>query len=935
MTNKPKQKKTKKSTTPSFSSIGWNTTDAEEIERRRVRGQLEKFHFSAANPGEKYFGSYLIRSERDKQYQVEIRSLTEHINSCNCPDASGNGLGTCKHIEHILFRLRKTGVRAFNLAAKEGASHTEIYLDTRDAPRICIRWGKSLPVSLQKVLESFFSSDGSLLGNLLVTYPALRTALLSIENAAAQVRVSQHIDGFFERQQRLAQREIYEATFLKDVEVGKRSLDLMKFPLFPYQQQGMMHLAFGERALLADEMGLGKTVQAIAAAELLRRNKNIQRVLVVATASLKAEWEEQISKFTDLPVRIIQGTRKDRLKQYQEPSFFYLTNYEQVVMDQAEIQRLLLPDLVILDEAQRIKNWQTKTANTIKELKSPYAFVLTGTPLENRIDDVYSIVQFLDPHLFGPLFRFNRDFYQLDEQGKAIGYKNLNELHRRLKGIMLRRRKEDVEGQLPTRTVNNYFVQMDPEQGDRYTEYEEQVSRLVARAQKRPLRKEEMEKLQKFLSCMRMLCDTPYILDQKCRIAPKIDELDSILTDLLADESSKVIIFSEWERMLELVADWATEKEYGFAWHTGSVPQQRRRVEINRFKTDPHCRLFLSTDSGSVGLNLQAANVVINLDLPWNPAKLEQRIARAWRKHQTRSVQVINLITENSIEHRMLYLLGQKQTLATGVLDGLEDLQSMQLPSGRAAFMERMQALMGEAEPVTPLETEKPKATESVTKRILAQIDNQIDLIQRYRDQISDEDIIFAVVERGAENLQMQLQQLMAEESPKQAPRVEVLDRETYSTLQRLINAGVIQMNKPEEILHAAPGMVESKQQIAEQDRIQALRLLKESTHQLRLTKVLLDSEFCAEALLPLKRAITSVIHALAHTAGHGERPESERLSAEFIQEVLIQQQAHPAKLFLLWGYCQNDPVESSIEQLQSVWTDTQSVLEFAERVLE
>ena len=142
--------------------------------------------------------------------------------------------------------------------------------------------------------------------------------------------------------------------------------------------------------------------------------------------------------------------------------------------------------------------------------------------------------------------------------------------------------------------------------------------------------------------------------------------------------------------MRELAAEMGVET----AWHTGSVPQQRRRAEIMRFKQDPACRLFLSTDSGSVGLNLQAASAVVNVDLPWNPAKLEQRIARAWRKNQTRSVSVINLVCEDSIEHQILHLLGQKQALADGVLDGQGDLAALKMPSGRAAMIERMQALM-------------------------------------------------------------------------------------------------------------------------------------------------------------------------------------------------------------------------------------------------
>ena len=135
----------------------------------------------------------------------------------------------------------------------------------------------------------------------------------------------------------------------------------------------------------------------------------------------------------------------------------------------------------------------------------------------------------------------------------------------------------------------------------------------------------------------------------------------------------------------------------------GSVPQDRRRAEIARFKRDPDCRLFLSTDSGSVGLNLQIASSVINLDLPWNPAKLEQRIARAWRKNQMRTVDVINLVTEDSIEHVMLQVLSQKQALADGVLDGQDDLKAMKLPSGRRAFVERMSAMM--APPAAPVPT--------------------------------------------------------------------------------------------------------------------------------------------------------------------------------------------------------------------------------------
>src|SRR5262249_59760 len=172
-----------------------------------------------------------------------------------------------------------------------------------------------------------------------------------------------------------------------------------------------------------------------------------------------------------------------------------------------EINGTLKPDVVVLDEAQRIKNWQTKTARRVKSLVSPYAFVLTGTPLENRIDETYSIVQYLDPEIFGPLFRFNRDFYELDERGRPAEYKNLGEMHRRLSGVMLRRRKRDVEEQLPGRTEKTFFVPMVEEQAARYEDYEYMARKLAAVAQRRPLTKEEFDRLQQYLACMRMICD--------------------------------------------------------------------------------------------------------------------------------------------------------------------------------------------------------------------------------------------------------------------------------------------------------------------------------------------------------------------------------------------------------------------------------------------
>ncbi|MBN8246804.1 MAG: DEAD/DEAH box helicase, partial [Verrucomicrobia bacterium] len=334
-----------------------------------------------------------------------------------------------------------------------------------------------------------------------------------------------------------------------------------------------------------------------------------------------------------------------------------------------------------------------RTTQAIKRLRSRYAFVLTGTPIENRIDELYSLMDYLDPSLLGPLFRFNREFYQLDERGRPQGYRNLAVLQDRIRPYLLRRRKSDVETELPERTDRNHFVTLTPKQQEPYDDFAHTVAKLHAIAKRRPLTRQEQEKLLRTLAMMRMTCDTNYILEPEDRSSSKLPELETLLEECRDNAGVKVIVFSEWERMLELVRGVCDRIGLGYAWHTGSVPQRRRRGEILAFKSDPQCRVFLSTDSGSTGLNLQNASVVINCDLPWNPAKLEQRIARAWRKHQTQRVTVINLVARNTIEERMLETLANKQALADGVLDRRGDLEAIPLRGGSQAFLERLEQL--------------------------------------------------------------------------------------------------------------------------------------------------------------------------------------------------------------------------------------------------
>ena len=841
---------------------GWISTDADEIRRREWRGRTEIDDVEALGDSDQPFGDYRVRSSNGNGYVVEIRALGERINSCGCRDFATNGLGTCKHIEGVLGRVRRGAGKASN-------PRIEVYVD---ATR-----GESLRIGKPEVGAEH---DAALADEVASLCSRLRrgsaTALRELRRLADanpnDLRVSRQLDAWVDAQRAETRRSRRRAAFEAKLASGKESFaGLLRRPLLPYQKDGVLHLAFGERALLADDMGLGKTVQAIAACALLRELHGIERVLVVCPASLKTEWEEQIGLFSDLPATAVFGNAGDRRRQYRHGEFFTLCNYEQVLADGDELAALVRPDVIVLDEAQRIKNLQTKTAAAIKRLDSRYAFVLTGTPLENRIDELYSILQFLNPKLLGPLFRFNREYYELDERGRPVGYRNLDQLAERVSSVMLRRRKEDVETELPARTTKTFFVPMTETQRIFYVDYEHLVARLASIARRRPLTREEFEKLQRFLACMRMVCDTPYILDDKARDCPKMDELERLLPDLLADPERKIIVFSEWVRMLSLVREHAVDAGLEFAWHTGEVPQQRRRAEIRRFREDPDCRLFLSSESGGVGLNLQAADTVINLDLPWNPARLEQRIARAWRKRQTRPVSVVNLVSEDTIEHRMLALLDQKRALADAVLDRLGDPADVKMPNSRSAFLERLERVIG---PAPKAEPSPPSPLERLRDDLVARHGPALKRIL-VRDGSGEALVVASLPPEGAGEEERRLAE--AFEVP-----VNVIDEATHEAMLRLAKAGFVSV-PTEGMREVFPGPGGQTPQ-TDHRIVRANALVERAQRKFKAAALLDGGGFAEEARTPAVEAACLGVGALAALRGIDEPTDAEGAAAFLVQ---------------------------------------------------
>lgn len=680
--------------------------DLWQLGLRKQFGEENEFHITNTGAGP-IFSEYIVwNPASNNSYSVTIRiaipkkgmplenSLNWIGNTCNCPDFKTNRLGLCKHISAVLHKVhKKRGVKKL-LAVGSRPAHSMIYVDYRRGPRVRLYIGANPEKPLLEWAARFFDADGLLLEEAVGQFEPL---IKEVRNIQPEFKCSDEVyDLIAEKREYLRRSDILQ----RMLPLGPNSSDfdqLLKAPLFPYQKQGIWFAINAGRCLLADEMGLGKTIQAIGAAELLQKTMNIQRVLIVCPTSLKYQWKSEIEKFTNSTVHVVEGIQTRRMEQYgKTEAFYYILSYNTITAD-AEYMQILGADLLIVDEAQRLKNFRTKVSIQLKKVRTPYCIVLTGTPLENKLEDLYSVMQLIDQNKLPPLYRF-LDRYQISgENGQVVGYKNLKEIGGILSDCLIRRVKKAVLKELPKRMDKVLVVQMTEEQKAIHRELGDAVARLVAKWKRfHFLNETDRRILLLCLSQMRMVADSTYILDQQTRFDTKITELMYILEEALADPKQKVVVFSQWERMTRLVAQELDACDIQYAYLHGGISSYDRAELLTRFKEEPQCQVFLSTDAGSVGLNLQSASLLINLDIPWNPAVLEQRVGRIHRMGQAENVTIINMVSAESIEQRILGLLEFKTSMAQGVLDPDGDDTIFMSESRFKKFMENVETMAGD-----------------------------------------------------------------------------------------------------------------------------------------------------------------------------------------------------------------------------------------------
>jgi hypothetical protein len=659
------------------------------------------------------------RGSRARPYRTLLRGIDPLDASCECPDFLRSSLGLCKHLVAVLETV--AGTRSGLLAARASLPNggplrwDPVRPLTGTGDWLArVRWVGGIP---SRALGRWIHrTRGSAWAVKVPESSVQRLALVDrLLGTLGDGDDEPALHALLEADRRRLTREIEDTRAVRRMRDALRSL---KHRLYPYQREAVERFLTRGTLLLADDMGLGKTAQAIAACHALWRVGRVRRGLLVVPASLKAQWIREWQLFTDVPATVVDGTPAQRRAAVEGcRRGFLVMNYEQLLRD-LDLVRNWNPEIVVLDEAQRIKNWATKTALTVKRLDPPYRLILTGTPMENRLDELASIVEWVDDLALEPKWRLAPwHTTPVDGTAEIAGARNLETLRARLAGCMIRRVREDVLSQLPARTDTRIPVEMAAEQAAEHDGLNLPIAQLVSRARRRPLTRLEFLRLMTLLTTQRIIAnglaqvrfeevwpdlsriERPTESMLRGLASPKLLELRELVNQLAISQGRKVVVFSQWRRMLRL-AEWATRGELSrarlrAAFFTGAEGQKRRTQNIVDFHDDPACRVLFATDAGGVGLNLQrAASACVNIELPWNPAVLEQRISRIYRLGQRRPIDVYTLVSEPGIESRIADVVGSKQALFKGLFDGTTDEVAFER-SG--SFLSRIEHCVGPA----------------------------------------------------------------------------------------------------------------------------------------------------------------------------------------------------------------------------------------------
>ena len=431
-----------------------------------------------------------------------------------------------------------------------------------------------------------------------------------------------------------------------------------KLPLYDFQKVGAMFMRASSGTLLADVPGLGKTIQTIASQE----NK-ILRTLVLCPASLKFNWKEEIEKWSDRTIQVINGNKKERSEQWPRYYNWTIANYELLLRDYEEISKIKW-DEIVCDEATQISNPGAKSVKALKQISAPKKIALTGTPVSNTPVDLWSIIDWIRPGYLGNFSQFKDKYVLTDWWGNVAGYINLDDLSEKIAPLMLRRTKEEVFKDFPAKTTENIIFELSTEERKVYEGVQkrilEEIQSYLSKIDQRTLNLIPVKMLR-----LKQVTGHLKLIGEKGE-SSKLAALKDILEPIIKS-GEKAIVFTQFAEMAKILAKELKDQLPLLIY--GDVPAEERQALVNLFNTRDLCHpIMISTEAGAYGINLQSASYVIHYDAPWSVAKLTQREDRAHRIGQTKPVTVYNLIARNSIDQYISAVLHKKYKISQDIL---------------------------------------------------------------------------------------------------------------------------------------------------------------------------------------------------------------------------------------------------------------------------
>jgi SNF2 family DNA or RNA helicase len=491
-----------------------------------------------------------------------------------------------------------------------------------------------------------------------------------------------------------------------------------KGKLYPFQLEASQFMMDRSQTLVALVMGAGKTVTSLATLESLHEDGDIDRCLLVVPSSLKYQWAAEIRKFTDSSFLIIEGTPKKRAELWRRThnNLYTIVNAELLIKDETLLKNLRF-DVVVVDEATIIKSITSARSKVIKRIgkRSPYRFALTGQPIENRPEELFSIMQFVDATVLGKYNEFESQYVVRDYFGKPVNYKNLHRLQEIMKGVMVRKTREDIADQLPRVVSTVVPITFDRLGAECYQKIADDLLVTIQEAVAKHGKgfdlwshyheegNEAKGEIMARLTVLRMLCDDPKLVHLSAAAyndpnntagsryaaevlergwlpalagSPKLDAVRGYCDEILSeDPSNKIVIFSFFKANLRLLQQ-ALEGSTKSVLFMGGMTSEAKDKAKTQFQTDTNTRVFLSSDAGGYGVDLPMANYLLSYDLPWSAGKLDQREARIIRlSSEFPHITLASFVMRGSIEERQYEMLIQKRDINSAFIDGKHDSQ--------------------------------------------------------------------------------------------------------------------------------------------------------------------------------------------------------------------------------------------------------------------